>query len=196
MKLDDAGIARDQIGGTFKQYLFNSLKIYSNARYDLTGEVFSEVLVGLKYYPNSDLVLTGEWYQSYPVFDNSSIYSVFAVDRYQEAVFKADYTINDKVTVNAGYTRQIYEEGDDTNVYDIGTRIRPIEKLQLGLDYNYQNGYGGSLNGGALKCPTSPSSLLRFLAVFTTTHTNATRQPVVRLPVNIGWALNTSLLKT
>jgi len=37
MKLDDAGVARDQIGGTFKQYLFNSLKIYSNARYDLTG---------------------------------------------------------------------------------------------------------------------------------------------------------------
>ena len=83
MKLDDAGVARDQLGGTFKQYLLNCLKVYGNARFDLTSETFSEVLAGLKYYPVSNLVLTGEWYQSYPIFDNSSIYSVFAVDRYQ-----------------------------------------------------------------------------------------------------------------
>jgi hypothetical protein len=113
MKLDEAGIARDQIGGSAKQYLFNSLKAYGNFRFDLTSEVFSEGLLGLKYYPTSDLILTGEWYQSYPIFDNSSIYSVFAVDRYQEAVFRADYTINDKISVNAGYTRQIYSDGAD-----------------------------------------------------------------------------------
>lgn len=157
MKLDDAGIARDQIGGTFKQYLFNSLKVYSNARYDLTSEVFSEVLAGLKFYPTSDLVLTGEWYQSYPIFDNSSIYSVFAVSRYQEAVFRADYTINDMISVNAGYNRQIYaDEGAFADVYEIGTRIRPIEKVQLNLNYDYQLGYGGKLNGGAVEVIFEP----------------------------------------
>jgi hypothetical protein len=157
MKLDDAGIARDQIGGTFKQYLFNSLKVYSNARYDLTSNVFSEVLAGLKYYPTSDLVLTGEWYQSYPTFDNSSIYSVFAVSRYQEALFRADYTINDMISVNAGYNKQIYaDEGADANVYGIGTRIRPIEKVQLNLNYDYQIGYGGKLNGGAVEVVFEP----------------------------------------
>ena len=156
MKLDNAGIARDQIGGSFKQYLFNSLKVYTNARFDLTSEVFSEVLAGVKYYPSSDLVLTGEWYQSYPIFDNSSIYSVFAVDRYQEGLFRADYTINDKIGVNVGYTRQSYAENGNTDVYEIGTRIRPIEKVQLNLSYDYQFGYSGKLNGGAAEIIYEP----------------------------------------
>jgi hypothetical protein len=159
MKLDDAGIARDQIGGTFKQYLFNSVKVYSNARYDLTSEVFSEVLAGVKYYPNADLVLTGEWFQSYPIFDNSSIYSVFAVDRYQEGVFRADYTINDMIGINAGYTKQFYTEDTDIDVYELGARIRPIEKVQLNLNYDYQLGNGTKLNGGAVEVvyePTKP----------------------------------------
>jgi len=162
MKLDDAGIARDQIGGTFKQYLFNSVKVYSNARYDLTSEVFSEVLAGVKYFPNADLVLTGEWFQSYPIFDNSSIYSVFAVDRYQEGVFRADYTINDMIGINAEYTKQFYTEDTDIDVYGLGARIRPIEKVQLNLNYDYQLGNGTKLNGGAVEVvyePTKPLEL-------------------------------------
>lgn len=156
MKLDDAGIARDQVGGSFKQYLFNSLKVYANTRFDLTSETFSELLVGVKYYPNSDLVLTGEWYQSYPIFDNSSIYSVFAVNRYQEGVFRADYTINDMISVNAGYSKQVYGEGAEADVYGIGTQIRPIDKVRLNLNYDYRTGYGGELNGGAVEVMYEP----------------------------------------
>ncbi len=84
VKWDKDGVARDQLGASFKQYLLNSVKVYANARFDLASETFSEVLVGAKYYPSSALVFTGEWYQSYPTFDNTSIYAVFAVDRYQE----------------------------------------------------------------------------------------------------------------
>ena len=156
VKLDDAGVARDQVGATFKQYLLNSLKLYANTRFDLTSESFSEVLGGVKYYPISNLVMTGEWYQSYPSFDNSSIYSVFAVDRYQEALFRADYSLNDKVGINAGYTRQIYGEGPDVNVYAIGTRIRPIEPLQFSLTYDFQNGDGNKLNGGSAEVSYEP----------------------------------------
>lgn len=147
MKLDKDGIARDQIGGSFKQYLFSSLKAYANARFDMPSETFSEVLAGVKYFPRADLVLTGEWYQSYPIFDSTSIYSVFVVSRYQEGVFKIDYTINDKISVNGGYSRQDYE-GEDADVIELGCRIRPIENLSLNLNYDHRNGYGGRLNGG------------------------------------------------
>jgi len=157
MKLDQAGVARDQLGASFKQYLLNSVKVYGNARFDLTSENFSEVLAGAKYYPSSDLVLTGEWYQSYPIFDNSSIYSVFAVSRYQEFVARADYTINDKISVNAGYNRQIYaDEGGGANVFEFGTRIRPIEKIQLNLNYDYRFGSYGRLNGGSVDVTYEP----------------------------------------
>lgn len=147
MKLDNDGVARDQLGGSFKQYLFNSLKVYANTRFDLPSETFSEVLAGVKYFPRANLVLTGEWYQSYPTFDSTSIFSVFAVSRYQEGVFKVDYSINDMIAVNAGYTREDFD-GEDADVFDVGCRLRPIEHLTLNLNYDHRNGYGGRLNGG------------------------------------------------
>ena len=147
MKLDNDGVARDQVGGSFKQYLFNSLKVYANARFDMPSETFSEVLAGVKYYPLANLIFTGEWYQSYPTFDSTSIYSVFAVSRYQEGVIRADYSINDKISLNAGYNRQVYEDGD-ADVFEVGCRIRPIEMLSLNLNYDRRSGYGGRLNGG------------------------------------------------
>ena len=156
MKFDEAGIARDQIGFSAKQYLLNSLKVYNNLRFDMTSERLSELLVGLKYYPTADLVLTAEAFLSNPIFDNSSIYSVFAVNRYEEYVIRADYNINNMISVNAGYTNQVYGEGADTNVYAIGTSIRPIEKLQVNLNYDYQIGYGGKLNGGAVELAYEP----------------------------------------
>jgi hypothetical protein len=147
MKFDKDGIARDQLGASFKQYLLNSLKVYGNTRYDFPSETFSELLAGVKYFPIADLVLTGEWYQSYPIFDSTSIYSVFSVSRYQEGVLRVDYTINDKVSANLGYSRQDYE-GADADVIELGCRVRPIEHLQVTLNYDHRNGYGGNLNGG------------------------------------------------
>ncbi|MBI5417891.1 hypothetical protein HZA55_08110 [Candidatus Poribacteria bacterium] len=146
-KDDEDGIARDFLGAYLKQYLFNSVRLYGNTRYDLVGEVFSEILAGAKFYPNSDLILTGEHYQSYPVFDNTSIYAIFAVDLYKEDLFRIDYTINDKLSTNASYTREDYES-DNANVFEIGLGIHPTQKIQLNLNYEKRNGYGGKLNGG------------------------------------------------
>ncbi len=147
MKLDKDGVARDQFGAAFKQYLLNSLKVYANTRFDMPSETFSEVLAGVKYFPMADLVLTGEWYQSYPIFDSTSIYSVFAVSRYQEGVFRLDYTINDKISANFGYSKQDYE-GAEADVYEVGCRIRPIDRVNVNLSYDRRSGYGGKLNGG------------------------------------------------
>lgn len=145
---DSDGPVRETLGASFKQYLFNSVKLYGNARYDLYSEVFNEVLGGVKYFPLPNLVLTGEWYQSYPTFDADSIYAVFAVNRYQEWVFRGDYTINDKITVNAGYNRQVYGDDGHADVYQLGCRIRPIEPLAVNLQYDKRHGFNGSLDGG------------------------------------------------
>ncbi len=165
MKFDQDGIARDQLGASFKQYLFNSIKVYGNARFDLPSESFSELLAGAKYFPSSNLVLTGEWYQSYPTFDSTSIYSVFAVERYQEAVFRADYAINDMVSVNAGYNKQFYgDSGTDADVIEVGCRLRPVEQIMLNLNYDHRNGYGGRLNGGIAEITFEPIKQLELAA--------------------------------
>lgn len=146
-KLVDGDEAQDILGASFKQYLFNQIKLYGNTRYDLASEVFGEVLAGISYFPLDNLIFTAEWYQSYPMFDATSIYSVFAVNRYQEGVFKADYRINKMFSVNAGYTRQDYGEGA-SDVLEAGFGIRPIDTLRFNLNYDYISGYDGKRNGG------------------------------------------------
>ena len=160
------GPIRETLGASFKQYLFNSVKLYANARYDLYGEVFNEVLAGVKYFPMANLVLTGEWYQSYPTFDADSIYAVFAVNRYQEGVFRADYTINDKITVNAGYSRQDYGEDGAADVYQVGCRIRPIEPVAVNLTYDKRHGFNGSLDGGIIDVTVQATKELELAAGF------------------------------
>lgn len=147
-RFDKGDVARDIIGMSAKQDILNSVKVYGNARYDITSETFNEVLGGVKYFPLAELVFTAEYYQSYATFDSTSIYSVFAVDRYREASGRVDYTVNDKVAVNAGYNRQYYGEGAAANVYHAGVSLRPVEPLRVGLEYDNRNGYYGSTNGG------------------------------------------------
>ncbi|HEX9024803.1 MAG TPA: hypothetical protein VF799_13290 [Geobacteraceae bacterium] len=142
------GPVRETLGASFKQYLFNNVKVYANARYDLYGEVFSEVLAGVKYFPLPNLIFTGEWYQSYPTFDADSIYAVFAVNRYQEGVFRADYAINDRISVNLGYSKQDYGDDGMSDVYQVGCRIRPIDSVEINLAYDKRHGYNGALDGG------------------------------------------------
>ncbi|NVN89161.1 MAG: hypothetical protein HXX11_01040 [Desulfuromonadales bacterium] len=163
MKFDKNGVARDNLGASFKQYLFNSLKLYANTRFDFASETFSEVLAGVKFFPMANLVLTGEWYQSYPTFDSTSIYSVFSVSRYQEGVFRIDYTFNDKLSANVGYTREDYD-GVSADVFEVGCRIRPIEMIQLNLNYDHRKGYGGDLDGGIAEITVTPIKPLELSA--------------------------------
>ena len=146
-KWDGGDVSRDLLGASFKQYLLNSLNVYGNARFDLVSETFNEVQGGLKYYPTSNLIFTGEYYQSYPIFDTTSIYSVFAVNQYKEGVLRVDYTFNDMVSLNGGFNRQWYGEGATANVWHVGAGIRPIEPLKLNVEYDNRHGYYGSTNG-------------------------------------------------
>lgn len=158
------GPARETFGVAFKQYLFNCVKAYANMRYDLYSETANEVLAGVKYFPTANIVLTGEWYQSYPLFDADSIYAVFAVNRYQEGVFRADYRINDHVSVNAGYSRQEYGDGGTANVYELGCKLRPIEPVEVSLSYDKRSGYNGSLDGGIIDVSYEATKALQLSA--------------------------------
>ena len=168
LKLDEDGVARDQLGGVFKQYFFDTVKIYGNTRFDLASETFTEVLAGVKVFPTSKLVLTGEWYQSYPIFDATSIYSVFAVDRYQEAIFRLDYALHKMLSIHAGYNWQEYGDEDDSDatahLVEVGVSVAPLDNLRLNLTYDHRNGYGGDLDGGIAEIIYNPIKQLELAA--------------------------------
>ena len=144
---DYSDLARDILGSSFKQYLLDSVKLYANARYDLTAEVFNEALAGVKYFPTLNLMLTAEYFESYPTFDTTSIYSVFAVDKYKEDVLRADYTMTQWLDISAGYTHEYFDEGGRADVYEIGFKLRPSVRMTVGLFHDSRYGYGGNLNG-------------------------------------------------
>jgi hypothetical protein len=146
-KWEKSEAARDTLGASFKQYLFNVAKLYGNTKYDLPSEAFVESLIGAKIFPTSDLVITAEYFSSYPTFDTTSIYSVFAVNKYQEALVRADYTLSEIFSVNLGYNRQWFDEGANADVYHIGTGISPVKELRINLEYDNRTGYYGSTNG-------------------------------------------------
>ncbi len=164
-KFDQYDVARDMLGASFKQYLFQNMKLYGNARYDLVSQVFSELLGGLRYFPTANLSFTGEYYQSYPTFDTTSIYSVFAVNRYKEALVRADYSVSEMLSVYGGYTRQDFGDADgEGDVYILGITLRPFSTLTIDIDYDHRNGYGGTLNGGTLEVNFDATPALRLAA--------------------------------
>jgi len=146
-KWDDGDVSRDTLGGNFRHQLLGSLQIFANARFDLVSESFNEVQAGVKFTPTTSFIFTGEYYESYPIFDTTSIYSVFAVDRYQEGVLRAEYRFDDMISVYGGVTREEYGEGSGAFVWRVGTALRPIEPLGINVEYDARNGYYGKTNG-------------------------------------------------
>jgi hypothetical protein len=148
-KWDRGDVARDLLAVNAKQYLFNNLQIYGLGRFDLVTETFNEVQGGIKYFPRSNIILTAEYYQSYPLFDTTSIYSVFAVDRYREMVYRADYIFNEKLSANVGYNREWYSEGEGgvADVWHVGVGIRPIDPLRINIEFDNRHGYYGRHDG-------------------------------------------------
>ncbi len=140
-------IARDIIGSSYKQYFFNLIKVYANARYDLTSQTFNDVLGGLKFFPTLNLMLTAEHYESYPTFDPTSIYSVFAVDKFKENMFRAEYTLAAWVDMSLAYSHESFGEGGHAQLYEAGLRFRPSLNTIIGLFRDKRVGYPGDLSG-------------------------------------------------
>lgn len=143
---DYSDVARDILGVNFK-HLARSLRIYSNARYDLIAEGFNEILGGVNYFPTLDLMLTAEYYESTPTFDSTSIFSVFSANKYQEEVFKAQYTALPWLDISAGYMHEDFDDDATADVYEIGLKFRPSVNMTIGLFHDGRSGYGGDLDG-------------------------------------------------
>lgn len=144
---DYSDIVRDIMGGSYKQYFFNLIKAYANARYDLTSQSFNDVLGGLKFFPTLNLMLTAEYYESYPTFDTTSIYSVFAVDQFKEGLFRVDYTLASWLDISVAYKHESFGEGGHAEVYEAGLRLRPSLNTTIGLFHDKREGYPGDLSG-------------------------------------------------
>lgn len=101
------------------------LSLYGETRYSLLTEEVTYLLAGAHIYTDSPWSLRLDYLYSLPVFTSTSIYSVFAVDEYEEFTAEAGYRINRGLRTFARVTREVYESVDDATVLEAG-----IEKIR------------------------------------------------------------------
>jgi hypothetical protein len=146
-KYRDTDVARENVGLDFSTTPIAQVNLYGRLKYDTIAETYNEMLLGAKVAPYKDLILRGEYYQSYATFDTQSIYSVFAIDRYREESLSAEYQLNSKYRVSARYAREGFGDSADANLYEVGFLAKPIKDLTLNASYEKRNGYAGQLDG-------------------------------------------------
>ena len=111
------------------------LWLYNETQWDYLSDRLSYELVGAKYRFDAPWTLRLEYLYSLPVFSSTSIYSVFAVEDYEEVLAEAVWTIKPGVQSFFRYWHEIYDEFKDANVYEVG-----IEKLRTGKFSGYLSG--------------------------------------------------------
>ncbi len=143
---DEWDLAREEVGLNFKHY-FSVASPYAEIKYDIISKTFDEATIGMDVYPVNNLAIKAEFYHSYPTFDSTSIYSVFAVDKYSQYLLRAEYSFEKPVSVFVSYAREDFDEGSNADLYTVGTRFRPYEKLAITTSLSSREGYGGHLLG-------------------------------------------------
>ncbi len=128
-KWEGGDLAREYLGGEVSLPIPGDGRAYGEFQYDLISGVFGWWLAGARFSPAERLSMRAEYLGSTPVFDSTSIFSVFAVDDYQEASIKGDYRLDGGWSIFGGYTREIYREGDDADVVEAGAELKRPQEL-------------------------------------------------------------------
>ena len=147
-------VARENVGlDFFTTPISGMVNFYGRLKYDTISESYNEMLFGVKVTPIQNLTLRGEYYESDPTFDTSSIYSVFAVDQYKEQSISAEYQMTSNYRVSVKYAREDFSGNIGNsgsaiaNVYDIGFLAHPIKNLTINVTYEERSGYTDGLSG-------------------------------------------------
>ena len=153
-KYDENDTVREMAGVHLDQSVLGKVKGYADLRYDLVHEAYGEFLAGIQAVPFSErmLTFTAEYYSSYPTFDADTIYTVFAVTRYREALGRVDWIVNPEWTIYGSYTRADYD-GPTADVGTFGVRNR--SKSVQGL-------YGQRLGRRPPRLPRRPDRIPGF----------------------------------
>ncbi len=125
-KWGDGELTHEVIGFTGDYDLLDQLDIYTDLQYSWLTAELTYGLAGVKYHRSPQWGLSTEYLYSLPVFSSTSIYSVFAVAKYEQGVAEFDYRLAPGLRAFGRYTHEMYEDYEDADVYEIG-----IEQIRV-----------------------------------------------------------------
>ena len=147
VKYDENDLAREIYGLTANKRFGKAAEVYTQIRLDALSEVFSEIQAGARTNIVPRLTVNAEYFRSIPVFDASSIFVVFAVERFQEILLRADYDLTPLVSLSGEYRNEDYGGGDTANAGEAGFRYRPQDGTSVYGAAIWRVGTGGNLYG-------------------------------------------------
>ncbi len=152
-KYDEDDLARRTVAYDVGYNIKNISRVYSEARFDIISEELGELVAGIKVFPNDAWTIRGEYFTSYPTFDATSIYAVFAASRFHAGSLFVDYYVSDDLSFYGGYTGEYFEidhdDDDDAHLFEAGTHTK-IEKARVSGSIVVREGYPGDLVGFSL----------------------------------------------
>lgn len=134
-KREDSDITHELFGLDGDYDFRNLLNLYSEVQYNYIVESVSYFLAGANYHRSSDWSLRAEYLYSLPVFSSTSIYSVFAVDEYEELMGELRYRFNTGLYGFARLQHEMYEETANADVFEAG-----VEKIRTDRFSGYLSG--------------------------------------------------------
>ncbi|PLY06937.1 MAG: hypothetical protein C0624_03890 [Desulfuromonas sp.] len=117
---DQGDLAKEMLGLSADYAFSPKLHLYNETQYSLLYEEVTYQLFGVSSSFGRDWHARVEYLFSVPVFDSTSIYSVFAVDDYEEVMGEIEYRISKTHRSYLRLTHEMYEEFDDADVIDLG----------------------------------------------------------------------------
>jgi len=134
-KWEEGDITHELIGLDADYDPTESVSLYGELQYNYLVRSVSYFLGGGEYRYDDRWSLTAEYLYSLPVFSATSIYSVFAVDEYQEVMTEATYRLQPGMQLYASYTRELYTNAHDAHVFELG-----LEKTRTDRWFGYLAG--------------------------------------------------------
>ncbi len=124
-KWDGGDLAHELIGFEANYVWRRMLNIYSETQYSWITKDVAYFNLGANYYRNPKWSLRTEYLYSLPLFPSTSIYSVFAADKYQELMAELVYYVDPGLRLLGRYVREFHESFSDANLFEFG-----VEKLR------------------------------------------------------------------
>jgi len=152
-KYDEDDLARRTVAYDAGYNLKGISRLYSEGRYDIISERLSELTAGIKVFPNDTWTIRGEYFFTYPTFDSTSIFAVFAASEFHAGSLFVDYYVSDNLSFYGGYTAEYFDidddEDDDAHLFEAGTHTK-IEKARVSGSIIFRDGYPGDIIGFSL----------------------------------------------
>lgn len=134
-KWQDGDLSHELIGLDGDYEYRALLNLYTELQYNYLGKSVSYFMGGANYHRSPDWAVRAEYLYSLPVFSSTSIYSVFAVDEYEEAMAELRYRLDKGLYGFLRYQYEMYEETANATVVEAG-----LEKIRTGNFSGYASG--------------------------------------------------------